>query len=86
MRAVAEMSCFFDRKKVRKIVGYENDLHGKFSFPAMGLSGYTVGRVRLPQSLREAARFGKTTVLDMGCLGNDLNSRNQALPVKQSSF
>jgi hypothetical protein len=80
------MSYFFDDKKVRELVGYGNDLHRKFSFPTMGPCGYTVGCVRLPRSLREAARFGKTTVLDMGCSGNGLNSRNQALSVKQSSF
>jgi len=42
MRAAAEMSCFFDNKKVPELVKYENDLHRKFSFPAMGLCGYSL--------------------------------------------
>ena len=42
MRAAAEMSCFFDNKKVPELVDYENDLHRKFSFPAMGLCGYNL--------------------------------------------
>jgi hypothetical protein len=42
MRAAAEMSCFFDNKKVPELVKYENDLHRKFSFPAMGLCGYNL--------------------------------------------
>ena len=42
MRASAEMSCFFDNKKVPELVKYENDLHRKFAFPAMGLCGYSL--------------------------------------------
>ena len=42
MRASAEMSCFFDAKKVPDLVKYENDLHRKFSFPAFGLCGYSL--------------------------------------------
>jgi hypothetical protein len=42
MRAAAEMACFFDKRKVEELVGYENDLHRKFSFPAMGLCGYSL--------------------------------------------
>lgn len=42
MRASAEMSCFFDQRKVRQLVKYENDLHRRFSFPAMGLCGYSL--------------------------------------------
>jgi hypothetical protein len=42
MRAAAEMTCFFDQRKVDELVKYENDLHRKFSFPAMGLCGYSL--------------------------------------------
>jgi hypothetical protein len=42
MRAAAEMACFFDKRKVRELVQYESDLHRKFSFPAMGLCGYSL--------------------------------------------
>jgi MEDS: MEthanogen/methylotroph, DcmR Sensory domain len=42
MRASAEMSCFFDHKRVQELVTYEKDLHRKFSFPAMGLCGYNL--------------------------------------------
>jgi len=42
MRAAAEMTWFFDRNKVPDLVKYENDLHRKFSFPAMGLCGYSL--------------------------------------------
>lgn len=45
MRAAAEMSCFFDNRKVPDLVKYENDLHRKFSFPAMGLCGYDLGKI-----------------------------------------
>jgi hypothetical protein len=40
MRASAEMSCFFDHGRVPELLGYENDLHRRFSFPAMGVCGY----------------------------------------------
>jgi hypothetical protein len=40
MRASAEMSCFFDRRRVPELLTYETDLHRRFSFPAMGLCGY----------------------------------------------
>ena len=40
MRAAAEMSCFFDRRKVDELVAHEQDLHRRFSFPAFGLCGY----------------------------------------------
>ncbi len=42
MRAAAEMTCFFDNRKVPELVKYENDLHRRFSFPAMGLCGYNL--------------------------------------------
>ena len=42
MRAAAEMSCFFDHRLVDELVGYEQDLHRKFSFPAFGLCGYNL--------------------------------------------
>jgi hypothetical protein len=45
MRASAEMSCFFDNRKVDELVQYENDLHRKFSFPAMGLCGYSLVKI-----------------------------------------
>jgi len=45
LRASAEMSCFFDVKKVRELVRYERDLHRKFSFPAMGLCGYSLAKM-----------------------------------------
>ncbi len=41
-RASAEMSCFFDHNKVPDLLKYENDLHQMFSFPAMGLCGYSL--------------------------------------------
>jgi MEDS: MEthanogen/methylotroph, DcmR Sensory domain len=42
MRAAGEMSCFFDHKRVPELVNYEMDLHRKFSFPAMGVCGYSL--------------------------------------------
>jgi len=42
MRAAAEMSCFFDQKKVDELVAYERDLHRRFSFPAFGVCGYNL--------------------------------------------
>jgi hypothetical protein len=42
MRAAAEMSCFFDHRRVPELVGYEQDLHRKFSFPAVGVCGYNL--------------------------------------------
>ena len=42
MRAAAEMTCFFRRRKVNELVGYENDLHRKFSFPAFGICGFNL--------------------------------------------
>jgi DcmR-like sensory protein len=42
MRAAAEMSCFFKTWKLDELVGYENDLHRKFSFPAFGICGFNL--------------------------------------------
>ena len=42
MRAAAEMTCFFDQRKVDELVAYERDLHRRFSFPAFGLCGYNL--------------------------------------------
>ena len=42
MRAAAEMTCFFRKNKVDELVGYENDLHRKFSFPAFGICGFNL--------------------------------------------
>jgi hypothetical protein len=42
MRAAAEMSCFFDHGLVDELIGYERDLHRKFSFPAFGVCGYNL--------------------------------------------
>ncbi|HEY6282938.1 MAG TPA: MEDS domain-containing protein, partial [Nitrososphaerales archaeon] len=40
MRAAAEMSCFFDHRRVPELLNYETELHRRFSFPAMGVCGY----------------------------------------------
>ena len=45
MRAAAEMTCFFDHRKVDELVDYEKDLHRKFSFPAFGLCGYSLPKI-----------------------------------------
>ena len=42
MRAAAEMSCFIRERKVDDLIGYENDLHRKFSFPAFGICGFNL--------------------------------------------
>lgn len=42
MRASAEMSCFFDHKLVPELLAYEEDLHRRFFFPALGLCGYNL--------------------------------------------
>jgi hypothetical protein len=41
-RAAAEMSCFFDHRKVDELVAYERDLHRRFAFPAFGVCGYNL--------------------------------------------
>jgi len=51
MRASGEMSCFFDNNKVPELVKYEQDLHRKFSFPAMGLCGYNLVKMANSGSL-----------------------------------
>jgi len=42
VRAAAEMSCFFKTGKADELVTYENDLHRKLSFPALGICGYNL--------------------------------------------
>jgi hypothetical protein len=51
MRAAAVMTCYFDQKQVPELVKYENDLHRKFSFPAMGLCGYSPMKMYNTKSL-----------------------------------
>jgi hypothetical protein len=42
LRAVGEMSCFVRHNKIDEMMDYEQALHRKFSFPAMGLCAYNV--------------------------------------------
>jgi hypothetical protein len=42
MRGAAEMSCFFQKDKVKELIAYENALHRKFSFAAEGICAYNI--------------------------------------------